>query len=72
MKTQRLYRNPKACVACTACVAQCPREALEVVRPDYIVAFREASCTACGRCVSACAFAALEVRAHRREGRGAA
>ena len=46
------------CIACGACSASCPVEAIKEGAPKYEI--DEATCVDCGACVEACPMSAIE------------
>ncbi|SDW97759.1 4Fe-4S dicluster domain-containing protein [Lachnospiraceae bacterium KHCPX20] len=52
--------DPKICVACGACIHQCPREAIQVVRGICAQVDADA-CIGCGLCRKACPAAAITI-----------
>ena len=55
-----LQVDPKQCVRCGACVADCPGRLLEMGETEPVLpASNESHCIACGHCVAVCPVAAL-------------
>ena len=54
----------EACVACAACEAHCPLEAIRAAEPLFIII--PEACTDCGICVDVCPTRAIEPQAHGR------
>lgn len=51
--------DPKACVACLACVRVCPTEAVAVEEPQVWIV--DEACIRCGQCLPACPHDAINV-----------
>lgn len=45
--------NKEVCVACGACVKECPRNAIAIWRGCYAVVDKEL-CVGCGKCAQTC------------------
>jgi len=50
------------CVHCTACVAICPTNALEVNRETMMVSFDNEKCIGCQLCIPVCSYGAMEIQ----------
>jgi Fe-S-cluster-containing dehydrogenase component len=48
-----------ACVACTGCLAVCPKDAIRLTPRGIVVS--DEHCVSCGYCVAACPVGALQV-----------
>ena len=53
--------NEKRCVACGACMKECPREALTIWRGCYAKVSGEL-CVGCGKCAKICPAGCIEIR----------
>lgn len=51
--------DDKICVHCTACIALCPTQALEIDRQTMKVSFDHEKCITCEICLSACPYKAI-------------
>ncbi len=60
--------NPLLCVACGACVKECPREAISIYKGCYAVGNAE-QCVGCGKCAKICPGGCIEIL-ERRAGYG--
>jgi len=47
------------CTSCSACIAICPTEALNIDRSTMIVSFDKEKCIACGLCLKGCPYHAV-------------
>ncbi len=54
-------RDEELCTHCTACVGQCPTEALSVDRETMQVSFDPEMCIACGMCKDVCPTGAMRI-----------
>lgn len=50
-----------SCTHCSACIPQCPTNALSINRSSMMIAFNKTRCIACELCIPACPFSALEI-----------
>ncbi|MDD6043429.1 MAG: 4Fe-4S binding protein [Eubacteriaceae bacterium] len=50
----------KRCVACGACLKECPRNAIVIHKGCYAESDKE-TCVGCGRCADTCPAGAIEV-----------
>jgi ferredoxin len=57
---QEMRHYPERCVHCTACVAQCPTEALTVDSTTRRLIFDGSHCILCESCIPACSYRAME------------
>jgi len=66
--SQRKKANPNQtlCVACGACTAVCPREAITIWRGSY-ACVDQARCVGCGSCVRICPADAMELKGEADE-----
>ena len=53
--------NENRCVACGACVKECPKEAIEVWKGCY-AKINEESCVGCGKCAKVCPADCITVK----------
>jgi len=60
--SQEIKRDEQKCTHCGACTAVCPTGALQVQRPEMLVAFDEQKCSVCELCVPACPTRAMVAR----------
>lgn len=52
--------NQKRCVACGACVKECPLGAIEIVDGCYAKIAKE-RCVGCGKCIAICPAGCIEL-----------
>lgn len=52
--------NKKRCVACGACMKECPRSAISIWKGCYAVIDKEA-CVGCGKCANICPAGSIEL-----------
>lgn len=61
MRSKNYAKNDhKRCVACGACMKECPRSAIEIWKGCYAQIDTE-KCVGCGRCVGVCPTGSLEL-----------
>ena len=53
--------NKKKCTHCTACVAICPTNAIEIDREKMEINFNKSKCIACELCVEVCPYDAVDI-----------
>lgn len=53
--------DQSCCVACGACVKECPRSAIQIWRGCYAVVDREL-CVGCGKCRKTCPADTIEMK----------
>jgi ferredoxin len=56
-----VHWDEASCNHCTACIGQCPTQALSVDRETMKVSFDPEICVACGQCVSLCPMDAMRI-----------
>ena len=49
----KAYIDPKECVGCGACIAECPERAI-IMLPGWISRVQREKCVGCGKCVDIC------------------
>ncbi len=49
------------CIHCTACLAPCPTQALQVDRATMTMSFDRDKCIACELCLNVCPYQAMEI-----------
>lgn len=52
--------NRAECVACGACIRECPRTAIEIRMGSYAMV-RPDVCVGCGKCASTCPTGSIEI-----------
>lgn len=61
MRSKKYAKNDnKRCVACGACMKECPRSAIDIWKGCYAQIDTE-KCVGCGRCVGVCPAGSLEL-----------
>lgn len=50
--------NKKKCIGCGSCVAQCPAEAIELVKGKATIDKKK--CRNCGQCITVCPVEAIK------------
>lgn len=53
--------NDKYCVACGACISQCPKDAISVYKGMYATVNNEL-CIGCGICAKRCPTSTIEMK----------
>lgn len=53
--------NPSVCVACGACIKECPRSAIYIYKGCYAQGKAEL-CVGCGKCVKICPTGCIEIQ----------
>lgn len=61
MAKKSAYVKQKSCVACGACTAVCPKEAVSIHRGCYAVTNSE-RCVGCGKCAGICPAGCIEIK----------
>lgn len=61
MKLKKYAQADKAkCVACGACIKECPRNAIEIWKGSYAIINGDI-CVGCGKCASTCPAGSIQV-----------
>lgn len=50
--------DKKKCIGCGSCVAQCPAEAIKLVKGKAVIDKKK--CTKCGQCITVCPVEAIK------------
>lgn len=67
MKSKKYAQADKTqCVACGACIKECPRNAIEIWKGSYAIINADI-CVGCGKCASICPAGSIEVFAREDE-----
>ena len=59
--SQKIHHLEDRCTGCTACVPQCPTQALDVDRRSWNVSFDPEKCIVCFSCLETCIYQAMSV-----------
>jgi ferredoxin len=57
-----IKRYDEKCIRCTACIPNCPTNALDVDRSTMEVTFIKDRCILCELCVTVCPYKAMEIQ----------